>query len=71
LAVSGYNQKDHWALRAPTSPVELAASNRVALLMLCEKLFTVAEYNQLCTDIGSGKVEFRMYEDGIVFTRKF
>lgn len=69
--MSGYNRKDRWALRPATSPAELAASNRVALLMMCEKLFTVAEYNQLCADIGSGKVEFRMYEDGIVFTRKF
>lgn len=55
----------------PTSPAELAASNRVAALTMCEKLFTVAEFNQLCADMGSGTVEFRMYEDGIVFTRKF
>jgi hypothetical protein len=69
--VSGHIRKDPCALRAPTSPAELAASNRVALLTMCEKLFTVAEYNQLCADMGSGKVEFRMYDDGIVFTRTF
>jgi hypothetical protein len=55
----------------PTSPAELAAINRVAILRVCERLFTVAEYNQLCADIGNGKVDFRIYDDGIVLTRWF
>jgi hypothetical protein len=57
--------------RAPASAAELAAINRVAFLSVCERLFTIAEYNQLCADIGSGKVDFRVYDDGIVLTRKF
>jgi hypothetical protein len=57
--------------RAPNSPAELAARNRVAVLSVCERLFTVAEYNQLCADLGSGKVEFRIYDEGIVLSRKF
>jgi hypothetical protein len=57
--------------RAPASPTELAARDRVAVLSVCERLFTVAEYNQLCADLGSGKLDFRVYDDGIVLTRKF
>jgi hypothetical protein len=69
--MSGYIRRDNSAGYAASSPAGLAASNRVAVLTMCEKLFTVAEYNQLCADMSVGKVEFRMYDDGIVFTRKF
>lgn len=55
----------------PASPAGLAARDRLAVLSVCERLFTVAEYNQLCADIGSGKADFRVYDDGIVLTRKF
>jgi hypothetical protein len=48
-----------------------AASDRVAILMIAERLFTVSEYSQLCADIGAGRVEIRKYEDGIVLTRVF
>jgi len=48
-----------------------AASDRVAVLMLAERLFTVSEYNQLCADIGAGRVEIRKYDDGIVLMRVF
>ncbi len=47
------------------------ANEHVALLMLAERLFTVEEYTQLCADIGSGKVEIRRYDDGIVLVRDF
>jgi hypothetical protein len=69
-AMKGNYPKERGGYR-PNSPAELAASNRVAVLSVCERLFTVAEYNQLCADMGSGKVDFRMYDDGIVLTRKF
>jgi len=68
--VSGYIRYERLTSQS-VSPVEKAASNRLAVMAVCERLFTVAEYNQLCADMGKGRVEFRMYDDGIVMTRKF
>ena len=69
--MGAYIRRDSSSGYAPSSPAELAAIKRVAVLTMFEVLFTMAEYNQLCADMSSGRVEFRMYGDGIVFTRKF
>jgi hypothetical protein len=56
---------------AEREAAEREASDRVAVLTLAEQLFTVKEYTQLCADVAKGRVEIRMYDDGVVFTREF
>lgn len=55
----------------PTRNDDRNANERVAVLMLAERLFTVAEYAQLCADMNSGQVEIRRFDDGIVLVRNF
>jgi hypothetical protein len=67
------NCKDQGSLasRSHVPVSEREASDRVAVLALAERLFTVKEYTQLCADLAKGTVDIRMYDDGIVLTRQF
>ena len=69
--MSGLNLNGRAACHAPMTVAEREASDRVAVLTLAEQLFTVKEYTQLCADVAKGNVEIRMYDDGVVLTRKF
>jgi hypothetical protein len=65
------NSNGRTPCHAPITAAEREASDRIAVLTLAEKLFTMKEYTQLCADVATGRVEIRMYDDGIVLTRKF
>ena len=45
--------------------------DRVTVLMMAERLFTVEEYARLCADISNGKVEIRRFDDGFVLVRDY
>ena len=44
---------------------------REAVMKLAERYFTADEYLELMKDMAAGRVDVRIYDDGIVLTRKF
>jgi hypothetical protein len=45
------------------------ASHRELMLRSAERVFTAAEFSQLLEDVAEGKVDIRIYDDGIVLMR--
>jgi hypothetical protein len=53
----------------PVSNAE--ALKREAVLRIAERHFTADEFAELMSEMADGQVDIRIYEDGIVLTRKF
>lgn len=47
------------------------ARKREAVLRVAEHHFTAAEFSELMAELAAGKLDVRMYEDGIVLMRRF
>jgi hypothetical protein len=44
---------------------------REAVLRIAEKHFTVEEFSELIAEMAEGKLDVRIYDDGIVLMRQF
>lgn len=48
-----------------------AARKRQAVLLIVEHQFTAAEFSALMSDLAAGKLDVRLYDDGIVLMRQY
>ena len=49
---------------------DMEARKREAVVRIAEQHFTAAEFSELMADMASGKVDVRIYDDGIVLMRQ-
>lgn len=55
----------------PPHSSDALAKKREAVLRVAEHHFTAAEFADLVADLASGKLDVRLYDDGIVLMRKY
>lgn len=55
----------------PPRASDAAARNRETVLRVAEQHFSAAEFAELIADLASGKLDVRLYDDGIVLMRQY
>lgn len=55
----------------PSSSIEREHRKRNAFLKYAETVYTAEEFASLKSDVWLGRVDIRIYDDGIVMMRKF